>query len=147
MCLNMEYEMHMGTKLQFFFFQSSRLLQVSEAQLWKNQCNQERTQILNNMVLSLENPRLAGYMLTGNRSIFLGTGGSLAWLYHCPLFLSSFHTMNQSYDRISILYEGVVHFFTLVYGKHTQRLTYKIVPTEINTHFKWTWTKKTHGIH
>ena len=76
--LNMDYEMHMGTKLDYLFFQSSRLLQASEIQLLKNQCERERTQILTILMLSLENTRLAGYMLTGNRSLFLETDGSLA---------------------------------------------------------------------
>ena len=78
MYLNMDYEMHMGTKLDYLFFQSSRFLQASEIQLLKNQCEQERTQILTFLMLSLETPRLAGYMLTGNRSVFLETDGSLA---------------------------------------------------------------------
>ena len=77
--------MHMGIKLDYLFLQSSRLLQASEIQLLKNQCEQKRTQILTILMLSLENPRLAGYMLTGNRSMFLETDGSLAWLYQCPL--------------------------------------------------------------
>ena len=92
MYLNMDYEMHMGKKLEYLFFQSSRLLQASEIQLLKNQCEQERTQILTILMLSLENPSLAGYMLTGNRSMFLETDGSLAWLYHCPLVPSPLHT-------------------------------------------------------
>ena len=104
----MEYEMDMGTKLDYFFFQSSRLLQASVIQLLKNQCEHERTQILTILMLSLENPRLAGYMLTGNRSRFLETDGSLAWLYHCPLVHPPLHTMNQLYDRIPILYEGQI---------------------------------------
>ena len=107
---NIDYEMHMGTKLDYLFFQSSRLLQASEIQLLKNQCEQKGTQILTILVLSLENPRLAGYMLTGNRSMFLETDGSLAWLSHCPLVHSPLHTMNQCYDRIPILYEGQIHF-------------------------------------
>ena len=94
MYLNMDYETHMGTKLDFLFFQSSRLLQASEMQLLKNQCEQERTQILTILMLSLEIPRLAGYMLTGNRSMFLETDGSSAWLYHCPLVHSPRHTIN-----------------------------------------------------
>ena len=110
MYLNMGHEMHMGTKLDYLFFQSSRLLQASEIQLLKNQCEQERTQILTILMLSLENPRLAGYTLTGNRSMFLETDGSLAWLYHCPLFHSPLQTMNQCYDRIPILYEGQIQF-------------------------------------
>ena len=77
----------------------------------KNQCEPERTQVLTILMLSLENPRLAGYMLTGNRSMFLETDGSLAWLYHCPLVHSPLHTMNQCYDRIPILYEGQIQFF------------------------------------
>ena len=110
MYLNMDYEMHMATKLDYLFFQNSRLLQASEIQLVKNQCEQERTQILTILMLSLENPRLAGYMLTGNRSIFLETDGSLPWLYHCPLVPSPLHTMNQCYYGIPILYEGQIQF-------------------------------------
>ena len=94
MYLNMDYEMHMGTKLDYPFFQSSRLLQASEIQLLKNQCEQERTQILTILTLSLEIPRLARYMLAGNRSMFLETDGSLAGLCHCPLVHSPLHTMN-----------------------------------------------------
>ena len=110
MYLNMDYEMQMGTKLDYLFFQSSRLLQASEIQLLKNQCEQERTQILTILMLSLENPRLAGCMLTGNRSMFLETEGSLAWLYHCPLVHSPLHTMNQCYGRIPMLYDGQIQF-------------------------------------
>ena len=108
MYLNMDYEMHMETKLDYLFFQSSRLLQASEIQLLKNQCEQEWTQILTLLMLSLENPRLAGYMQTGNRSRFLETDGSLAWLCHCPLVHSPNHTMNQCCDRNPILYEGQI---------------------------------------
>ena len=61
-------------------------------------------------MLALENPRLAGYLLTGNRSMFLETDGSLAWLYHCPKVHSPLHTMNQCYDKIPILYEGEIRF-------------------------------------
>ena len=110
MYLNMDYEMHMGTKLDYLFFQSSRLLQTSEIQLLKNHCEQERTQILTTLMLFFENPRLAGYMLTGNQSMFLEADGSLAWVYRCPLVHSPFHTMNQCYDRVPILYEGQIQF-------------------------------------
>ena len=108
--LNMDYEMHLGTKIDYLFFQSSRLLQATELQLLQNQCEQERTQILTNLMLALENPRFAGYMLTGNRSMFLETDGSLAWLYHCPKVHSPLHTMNQCYDKIPIIYKGEIRF-------------------------------------
>ena len=98
MYLNMDYEMHKGTKLDYLFFKSSRLLQASEIQLLKNQCEQERTQIPTILMLPLENPRLAGYMLTGNGSMFLETDDILAWLYHCPLVHSPLHKLNQCCD-------------------------------------------------
>ena len=108
--LNMDYEMLVGTKLDYLFFESTRALQSSEFQMLKNQCEQERTQILTILMLSLENPRLAGYMLTGNRSMFLETDGSLAWLYSCPLISSPLHVMNNCYDKIPIFYKGQFQF-------------------------------------
>ena len=102
--------MQMGTNLDYLSFQSSRLLQVSEIQLLQNQREQERTQVLTILMLSLENPRLAKYMLTGNWSMSLETDGCLAWLYHSPLVHSPLHTMNQCYDRIPILYKSQIQF-------------------------------------
>ena len=110
MYLNMDYEMHMGTQLEYLFFQSSRSLQTSEIQLLKNQWEQERTQFPTILMLPLETPRLAGDILTGNRSNFFETDGSLAWLCQCPLVLSLRHTMKQRYDRIPILYERQIEF-------------------------------------
>ena len=65
-------------------------------------------------MLAPENPRLAGYILTGNRFIFSETDGSFAWLYHCPNVHSPLHPMNQYFDRIPILYEGEIRFFDLI---------------------------------
>ena len=76
--LNIDYEMLFGTKIDYLFFQSLRLLQTREIQLLQNQCEQERTQILTNLMLALENPRLAGYMLTGDRLMLQDTDGSVA---------------------------------------------------------------------
>ena len=85
------------------------MLEGSEMQLLKNTCEQERTQILTFLVLSLENPRLAGYMLTANRSMFL-TNDILAWLYHCPLMHSPPLVMNQYYDKIPVFYKNAIFF-------------------------------------
>ena len=119
MYLNVDYEMHIGTKLDYYFCQSSRLLQAPEIQLLKKECEQGRTQIPTLLMLSLENPRPAGYMLTGNRSMFPGTDGSLACLYHYPLVHSPMQTVNQCYDQIPILYEGHIQF-----GDPTTRQTH-----------------------
>ena len=86
--------MHKGTKLEYLFFQSSRLFQACEIQLLKNQCEQERTQILTILILSLENLRLAGFMLTRNGSMFQKNWWQLSLAL--PLPTSSFTT---SYDE------------------------------------------------
>ena len=117
--------MHLGTKIEYLFFQRSRLLQATEIKLLQNQCEQERTQILTNLMLALENPRPAGYMLTGNRSMFLETDGSVAWLYHCPKNHSPLHTMNQCYDKIPMLYRGQIQFVDPI-----TRQTYKHAMTQ-----------------
>ena len=68
--LKMDYELQQATKLDYLFIESSRALQASELNLLRNQCKQERIQIFTILMLSIENPRLAGYMLTRNRSMF-----------------------------------------------------------------------------
>ena len=108
--LNMDYELQQGTKLDSLFFESSRALQASELNLLKNQCEQERTQTFTILMLSIENPKFAGYMLTGNRSMFLETYGSLAWLYSCPQVRSHQHTLTNAMNKIPILYKGQTQF-------------------------------------
>ena len=108
--LNLDYELHQGTKLDYLFFENSKMLDGSEIQLLKNLFEQERTQILTILMLSMENPRLAGYMLTLNRSMFLSTNSSLASLYHWPLMRSPPHVMNQCYDKIPIFYKKAIFF-------------------------------------
>ena len=45
-------------------------------------CELERTQLLTILAMSVKNPQLAGFLLTGNRSNFLYVEGSTAWLQH-----------------------------------------------------------------
>ena len=145
MYLNMDYEMHMGTKLGYHFFQSSRLLQASEIQLLKNQCEQERTQILTILMLSLENPRLAGYMLTGNRSLFPDTDGSLAWCITAHYFIRHFIQLTSAMIELRYSMRAKSNSLILSHGKHILQLTYKLI--ESKNYFNLTWTKKIHGIH
>ena len=78
--------------------------------LLQNQCELERTQMLTLLMLAMQNTRLAGFMLTGNRSMFLDTDGSVAWLYSCPKILSPLRVFDKCYDRILILFERTIKF-------------------------------------
>ena len=83
---------------------NAKQLRHSEMTLLQNQCELERTQILLIMMLALQNTRLAGYMLTGNRSMFLDTDGAVGWLYQCPKKVSPLKVLDKCFDRIPIFY-------------------------------------------
>ena len=61
-------------------------------------------------MISHENPRLAGYTLTRNRSMFIKTNGNVAWLYNCPEFQSSLQILSKCNNRIPNLYEDEIYF-------------------------------------
>ena len=65
----------------------------------------------------LENLGLAGYMLTGNRSMYLGKDGNLACLYSCPQVKSPLHTLNQCSDKIRILFKRQIQFLDPIAGQ------------------------------
>ena len=64
----------------------------------QHHCGLERTQISTIKMLDLQNTRLAGFKLTGNRSMFLDTDGSPGWLYHRPKKISSFIVLEKYFD-------------------------------------------------
>ena len=67
----------------------------------------------------IQNPQLAGFLLTGNRSNFLYVEGSTAWLYDCPHFLSPLYKADRCFDRIPIHFKD-----TLMYVDPITRQTY-----------------------
>ena len=100
-----DYELHLGTKLVFIMYLNIKLRRHSELTLFQNQCELERTQILKILMLAMQTTKLAGYMLTRNRSMFLDTVGSVAWLYHCPKVLWPLRVLDKCCDRFPILFE------------------------------------------
>ena len=77
---------------------NTKQLRHSEMTLLQNQCELDHTQMLTILMLAKQNTRFAGYMLTGNRSMFLDAHGSVAWLYRCPKILSPLRLLEESYD-------------------------------------------------
>ena len=89
---------------------NTKQLRHSDTKLLQNQCELRHTQLVTILMLVTQNTRLAGYMLTGNKFIFLDTNGSVAWLYHSPKFLSPLGVLDKFYDRIPILFERTTKF-------------------------------------
>ena len=100
-----DYELHLGAKLDYILYFNAKQLRHSEMTLLQSQCELERTQMLTILMLAMPDTRLAGYMLTGNRSMYIDTDGSVAWLYQCPKFLSPLKVLDKCYDRIPIMFE------------------------------------------
>ena len=82
-------------------------------------CELERNQLLTILATSVQNPQLAGFLLTGNRSNFLNVEGSTAWLHDCPHFLSPLFKADRCFDRIPIHFKD-----TLMYIDPNTRQTY-----------------------
>ena len=73
-------------------------------------CELERAQLLTILAMSVKNPQLAGFLLTGNRSIFLYVDGSTAWMYDCPHFISLLYKADNCFDRIPIHYRETIMY-------------------------------------
>ena len=82
-------------------------------------CELERNQLLTILAMSVQNPQLAGFLLTGNRRNFLYVEGSTAWLYDCPHFLSPLYKADRCFDRLPIHFKD-----TLMYVDPITRQTY-----------------------
>ena len=95
---------------------------------WKNQCS------------------------SGNRSMFMDTDDSLAWLYHYPLVHSPLHAMSQCYDRIRIIHEGQIQFFDPIIRQSHPAANVQIFTDRIKNLFQFnmdqedSWYTLTNGI-
>ena len=92
---------------------------VQELNTRQTICELERNQLLTILAMSVQNPQLAGFLLTGNRSNFLYVEGSTAWLYDCPHFLSPLYKADRCFDRTPIHFKD-----TLMYVDPNSRQTY-----------------------
>ena len=79
----------------------------------------ERNQLLTILAMSVQNPQLAGFLLTGNRSNVLYVVGPTTWLYDWPHILSPLYKADRCFDRIPIQFKD-----TLMYVDPITRQTY-----------------------
>ena len=92
---------------------------VHELNTLHTECELERNQLLTILAMSVQNPQLAGFLLTGNRRYFLYVEGSTSWLCDCPHFLSPLYKVDRCFDRIPIHFKD-----TLLYVDPITRQTY-----------------------
>ena len=92
---------------------------VQELNTLHTVCEVERNQLFTILAMSVQNPQLAGFLFTGNRSNFFHVERSPAWLYYCPHFLSLLSKADCYFDRAPIHYKD-----TLMYVDSITRQTY-----------------------
>ena len=100
---NLQYDVHPGAKFDYILHRTNLIFQLK---LIQNQRELARTQMPAVLTRPLENTRLVGYVLTGNRSMLLDTDGSVAWLCHCAKFRSTLRVMEKCYEKVPLLYEN-----------------------------------------
>ena len=105
-----DYEAHLNTKFDYYQYTNFRRLQLSEIKTLQQICELERSLKNTQLAYSRLSPKLAGFLFTNNRSMFLETNGNVAWLYHCPKSYSPLQVMDTCYDRIPVLYKNKVRF-------------------------------------
>ena len=106
----LDYDAHINTKIDFTINHVFKSMTVKELNTLHTICELERTQLLTILAMSVKNPQLAGFLLTGNRSNFLYVERSTAWLYDCPHFLSSLYKSDKCFDRIPIHYRETIMY-------------------------------------
>ena len=78
-----DYEGHINTKTVYTINHVFRSMTGQELNTLHTIYELERKQLLTILAMSVQNPQLAGFLLTGNRSNFLYVEGSTACLYDC----------------------------------------------------------------
>ena len=85
---SVDFDAQIKTKLDCCINKVFNFLTIEELDTLNHICGMEKAQLLFTLTISILNPQLSAYILTGNRCKFLGIKDSIAWLYNFPHFLS-----------------------------------------------------------
>ena len=121
-----DYDAHINTNIDFTINHVFKSMTVQELNTLHTVCELERTQLLTILAMSVKNPQLAGFLLTGNRSVFLYVEGYTAWLYDCPHFISPLYKADKCFDRIPIHYTETIMYVDPI----TRQTFYYATPIE-----------------
>ena len=115
-----DYDAHINGKTVYTITHVFRSMTVQELNTLQTVYELEQNQLLTILAMYVQNPQLAGFLLTGSCSNFLYVEGSTAWLYDCPHFLSPLYITDCCFDRIPIHFKD-----TLMYVDPFTRQTFE----------------------
>ena len=84
------YDAQRITKTRFSFKHVHKSMIIRGTNTLLHKCDIESTQLLILLVMSVQNPLIAGHFLTGNRRNLFYEERSTAWLYDCFIFIQFF---------------------------------------------------------
>ena len=105
-----DYGAHINTKIDYTINYVFRSMTVQEINTFHTVCELERNKLLTILAMSVQNPQLAGFRLTGNRDNVLYVKSSTAWLYDCSHFFSPLYKVNRCFDRIPIHFKDTLMY-------------------------------------
>ena len=105
---NIHYNIHLDMKLDYTISRIFQEMSLSELETLHQLCELERTQVLQSLALAVLKIPYAGYLLSGNRSNFLGYEGNVLWFYTCTKKVSPLFVFEDKrcYKRIPIFYKN-----------------------------------------
>ena len=93
----LDYDAHINTKNDFTINHVFKSMKVQELNTVHTVCELERTQLLTSLAMSVKNPQMAGFLLTGTRSNFL----MLRDLQHgCMIALILYHLYTKQINAL-----------------------------------------------
>ena len=92
---NIHYDIHLDMKLDYKITRIFQEMSLSELETLHQLCELERTQILQSLALAVLKIPYAGYLLSGNRSIFLDYEGNILWFYTCTKKVSPLYVFED----------------------------------------------------
>ena len=106
------FYIHLDMKLDYTISRIFQEKSLSELETLHQLCELERTQILQSLALAVLKIPYAGYLLSGNRSIFLDYEGNILWFYTCTKKVSPLYVFEDKrcYKRIPIFYKIKLSF-------------------------------------
>ena len=105
-----DYDANINTKIDYTINLVFRSMAVRELNTLHTVCELARNQLPTILAMSAQNPQLAGFLLTRNRSYFLCVEGSTAWPYDCPHFLPALYKADRCFDRIPIHFKDTLMY-------------------------------------
>lgn len=101
---------HSMNQLDFNYYKLRTIAKTQDMEIIRMMCELERQVMLTVLQLATINDKIAGKLLTGKDSYFFKISDDQGWLSKCEKVNSPWIEQDKCYDKIPVVYKGVVQF-------------------------------------